>query len=133
MSQPNWVTQPSSVWTADQYSDVFHSINGLLLPGGDPWPQVASPGARQLLALAAERLLSCVRDVCGRKLLRCRGSTQAVAARRVLIGLIGTLALVRLLGDGNRQLAATASTACTIILAIATASTLLTLASGHGV
>jgi glutamine amidotransferase PdxT len=54
MSQPNWVTQPSSVWTADQYSYVFHSINGLLLPGGDPWPQVASPGARQLLALAAE-------------------------------------------------------------------------------
>ena len=59
--------------------------------------------------------------------------TWCTAARRVLIGLIGTLALVRLLGDGNRQLAATASTACTIILAIATAYTLLTLASGHGV
>ena len=105
---------------------VIHGPRSLHLVHGSCWRWLPKQTKQATTFLCSGRVRAW-------KLLRCRGSTQAVAARRVLIGLIGTLALVRLLGDGNRQLAATASTACTIILAIATAYTLLTLASGHGV
>ena len=52
-SRPNWVTEPNpNAWTQERYDDVFSSINGLLLPGGNPWPYVSSPQVRRLLDLA---------------------------------------------------------------------------------
>lgn len=43
-----WRTQPQSSWSDATYDRVFDSINGLLLPGGDPWPQVSSPAFQRL-------------------------------------------------------------------------------------
>lgn len=51
-SQPNWVTKPSNTWSPAQYEETFNQINGLLLPGGDPWPMVSSAGAAQMIELA---------------------------------------------------------------------------------
>lgn len=51
----HWVVEPDAAatgWDRARVAALFDNLNGLLLPGGDPWPQVSSPVLRQLLALA---------------------------------------------------------------------------------
>ena len=48
----NWVTYPRSPWDDATLDATFDAINGLLIPGGDPWPQVSSPAFRRLYARA---------------------------------------------------------------------------------
>ena len=51
----HWVVEPDAAatgWDRARVAALFDNLNGLLLPGGDPWPQVSSPVLRQLLDLA---------------------------------------------------------------------------------
>ena len=50
----NWVTEQSDVWTTAEYISTFRAVNALLLPGGDPWPQISSDALRLLYSLALE-------------------------------------------------------------------------------
>jgi len=51
-NRSRWMTNDNPVWTPGKYEQVFRSINALVLPGGNPWPQVSSHGVRQLYSLA---------------------------------------------------------------------------------
>lgn len=53
-SSSNWRLEPSPVWSAQQYENMFSYVNGLLLPGGNPWAQVGSPAMHQLYDLAVQ-------------------------------------------------------------------------------
>ena len=47
-------TVPATVWSTKQIASVFKGINGIVLPGGDPWPQVSSPAVRMIIDFAIE-------------------------------------------------------------------------------
>ena len=51
-SVADWVVDQSSVWTREKHESIFRSVNGLLLPGGNPWPQVSSDAVRHWYAMA---------------------------------------------------------------------------------
>jgi len=47
-----WTVAQSDAWTQEQWEIAWSLMNGLLLPGGDPWPQVASLRLQWLLKQA---------------------------------------------------------------------------------
>lgn len=51
-STVDWKVEQSNVWSEEQYTERFQLMNGLLLPGGNPWPQVSSNSVRMLLEKA---------------------------------------------------------------------------------
>jgi len=53
-SRPEWVVEESHAWTKKEYREIFESINGLLFPGGDPWPIISSDAARLMYKWALD-------------------------------------------------------------------------------
>jgi len=49
-----WTLHQSGVWTEAQYIEAFNGINGLLIPGGNPWPQISSEAFQTIYTKAVE-------------------------------------------------------------------------------